>query len=61
MLFRLSNLILRDGVDPAIRGKINVVAFLAVLLYNSETWVWTSSMLNIIRGFHHRTCRSSAD
>ena len=50
------NLITREGVYSAIGGRIYVTAALAVLLYGSETWVWTSSMLNIIYGFHHHAC-----
>ena len=58
---RISTLIAREGADSAIGGRIYVAAVLAVLLYGSETWVWTSSMLNSIRGFHHRACRRLAD
>ena len=52
----IANLIAREGADSAIGGRIYVAMVLAVLLYGSETWVWTSSMLNNIRGFHHRAC-----
>ena len=58
----ISNLIAREGTDSAIGGRIYVAKVLAVLLllllllYGSETWVWTSSMLNTIQGFHHRAC-----
>ena len=58
---RISTLIAREGADSAIGGRIYVAAVLAVLLYGSETWVWTSRMLNSIRGFHHRACRRLAD
>ena len=34
---------------------------LAVLLYDLETWVWTSSMLNTIHKFHYRVCLWLAD
>ena len=57
----LSNLIARVGADPVIGEKIYVTAILAVLLYSSESWVWTLSMLNTIRGFHHCACRRLAD
>ena len=60
-LARIFNLIAREGADSAIGGRIYVAAVLAVLLYGSETWVWTSSILNSIRGFHHRACRRLAD
>ena len=58
---RISNLIAREGADSAIGGRIYVAAVLAVLLYGSETWMWTSSMLNTIRGFYHRACWRLAD
>ena len=58
---RISNLIAREGADSVVGGGIYVAAVLAVLLYSSESWVWTSSMLNIIRGFHHRACWRLAD
>ena len=57
---QISNLIAREGADSVIGGRIYVAAVLAVLLYGSETWVWTSSMLNNIRGFHHHACRQLA-
>ena len=34
---RISNLIAREGADPAIGGKIYDVVVLVVLLYGSET------------------------
>ena len=49
----LSNLLCREGADSHVGGRIFVAVILAVLLYGSESWVWTSSMLNTIRGFHH--------
>ena len=58
---RISTLIAREGADSAIGGRIYVAAVLAVLLYGSKTWVWTSRMLNSIRGFHHPACRRLAD
>ena len=58
---RISTLIPREWADSAIGGRIYIAAVLAVLLYGSETWVWTLSMLNTIRGFHHRACWQLAD
>ena len=54
-LSQISNLIVREGVDPAIGGNIYVAVVLAVLLYGSETWVWNSSMLHTLIFYHH-TC-----
>ena len=52
----ISILIAREGADSTIGGRIDVAVILAVLLYILETWVWTSSMSNTIRGFYHRAC-----
>ena len=60
-LSRISNLIAREEADSAIGGKIYVATVLAVLLYGSVTWMWTSSMLNSIHGFHHCACRRLVD
>ena len=60
-LAQISNLIAREGADSVVGGRIYVAAVLAVLLYGSESWVWTSSMLNTIRGFHHCACQRLAD
>ena len=60
-LSQISNLIAREGADPAIGERIYVVVVLAVLLYGSETWVWASSMLNTIHRFHHRSCQRITD
>ena len=57
----ISNLIAIEGADSVVGGRIYVAAVLAVLLYGSESWVWTSSMLNTIRGFHHCACRWLTD
>ena len=57
----ISNLIAREGADSAVGGRLYVAAVLAVLLYGSESWVWTSSMLNTVCGFHHHTCWWLAD
>ena len=58
---RISNLIAMEGADAVVGGRIYVAAVLAVLLYGLESWVWTSSMLSSIQGFHHRCCRRLAD
>ena len=55
-LTRIFNLIDIEEADPDIRERIYVAVVLAVLFNGSETWVWTSSMLNTRRGFHHRAC-----
>ena len=46
-----------EGATPQIAGKFYRAAILSVLLYGSETWVWTARMVNTVRGFHHRAVR----
>ena len=58
---RISSLIAREEADVVVGGRIYVAAVLAVMLYGSESWVWTNSMLNTICGFHHRCCRTLAN
>jgi len=53
-LTRISRLLTRDGASPVAGGKCFVAAILSVLLYGSETWVWSLRVLNTVRGFHHR-------
>ena len=61
-LQHISCLITREAVDPAVGGKRYVVAVLSVLLFGSETWVWSSSILQTIRRrFHHRTVQPLAN
>jgi len=59
-LTRISRLLTRDGASPVVGGKFYVAAILSVLLYGSETWVWSLRMLNTVRGFHHRASRCLA-
>ena len=58
---RISNLFAREGADAVVGGRIYVAVVLAVLLYGLESWVWTSSMLNTIQGFHHCAAWRLAD
>ena len=54
-------LISRERADPVVGENIYVVAVLAVLLYNFESWVWTFNVRNTICGFHHCACQGLAD
>ena len=38
-------------------GMMYKAMFQLVFLYNSERWVVTGDMLNILEGFHHRAAR----
>ena len=59
-LVRISRLLAREGASPEVGGKFYVAAILSVLLYGSESWVWSLRMLNTVRGFHHRAVRNLA-
>ena len=53
----LSRLLVREGATPLVSGKFYKAVVQAVLLYGSETWVWTESMRLAFQGFHHRVAR----
>lgn len=53
----ISKVLVREGATPVISGKFYKAVVQAVLLYGSDTWVWTEPMLNALRGFHHRVAR----
>ena len=59
-LARISRLLAREGASPEVGGKFYVAAILSVLLYGSESWVWSLRMLHTVRGFHHRAARNLA-
>ena len=50
----ISRLLGREGATPKVSGYIYKAAILTVLLYSSETWVWSQRMLKACEGFHHR-------
>jgi hypothetical protein len=56
----ISRLLGREGATPKVSGYIYKAAILTVLLYGSETWVWSQRMLQACEGFHHRAARRIA-
>ena len=54
---RISRLLAREGATPTVSGNFYKAIVQSVLLYGSETWVWTESMRLTLQGFHHRVAR----
>ena len=54
---RISKVLTWEGSTPRISGNFYRAAILSVLLYGSETWVWSKRMVDTVRGFHHRAAR----
>ena len=55
---QLSRLLVREGATPRVSGNFYKAIVQSVLLFGSETWVWTKSMRLALRGFHHTVaCR----
>ena len=56
----ISRLLVREGASAFVGGKFYSAAILSVLLYGSESWVWTQPMLKAVVGFHNRAARRLA-
>ena len=56
----LSRLLVREGATPAVSGMFYKAVVQSVLLYGSETWVWSQAMVQRLRGFHNRVVRRLA-
>ena len=54
---RISRLLAREGATPKVSGNFYKAIVQSVLLYGSETWVWTDSMRLTLQGFHHKVAR----
>ena len=54
---RISKVLTWEGSTPRISGNFYRAAILSVLLYGSETWVWSKRMVDTVRGFHHKAAR----
>ena len=57
---RATRILTRDGAQPRVSGMFYKAIVQTVLLYGSETWVLTSSMLKVLEGFHNRVARRIA-
>ena len=56
----ISRVLAREGASPRVSGMFYKAVVQAVLLYGSETWVFTQSMYKALAGFHHRVARRLA-
>ena len=54
---QISHLLMHDGASTWTMGYFYKAIVQAVLLYGSETWVFTSRMLKILNSFHHQCAR----
>jgi len=59
--YKLSKLITREDANPKIFGKFYKGVVQTVLLFGSESWTFTESMMNVLKGFHHRAARRMAN
>ena len=53
----ISRVLVRDGADARISGMFYKAAVLTILLYGSETWVWTLRMYKAAQSFHNSAAR----
>ena len=54
---RVSRVLTREGADSRVCGMFYKAVVQSVLLYGCETWVITSQVLDVLRGFHNRVAR----
>jgi hypothetical protein len=53
----ISRILRREGANGRVSGMFYKAVVMSVLLYGSESWVWTSSMVKAVEGFHNRVAR----
>jgi len=53
----LSKILARQEASPRVAGLFYKAVVQAVLLYGSESWVITDTILQMLTGFHHRIAR----
>ena len=53
----ISRVLSWEGANPRVSGMFHKVATQAVMVYGSETWVFSESKLQALQGFHHRVAR----
>jgi hypothetical protein len=54
---QISRLLVREGADSKIAGNFYKVVVQSVLLYGSETWVVSQSIMRSLTGFHNQVAR----
>ena len=57
----ISRVLRRQGANGRVSGMFCKAVVMSVLLYGSESWVWTDSMVKAVEGFHNRVARRLAD
>lgn len=55
---QVSRVLTREGASPRVSAMFYVAICQSVLLFGSETWALTKSMLSTLEGFHRRIARS---
>ena len=53
----IARVLSKMGATVQARGTMYKVVIQSVLLYVSESWVVTGSMMKVLEGFHHRAAR----
>jgi hypothetical protein len=53
----VSRLLVQDNADPKTSGIFYKAIVQSILLYGSETWVVTPSVLRVLESFHNRVAR----
>jgi len=53
----IRRVLVREGANPRISGLFYKASCMTVLLYGTETWCWTQSMVSTLEGFHNRIAR----
>jgi hypothetical protein len=57
---RISRILTRDGATPRVSGMFYKAVVQSILLFGSETWVVTNTMLKALESFHRRVARRIA-
>ena len=58
---RFSKLLRSQSLSPRVAGLFYLAVVETVLLYGSESWVWSDSMVKAVEGFHNRIVRRLAN
>ena len=56
----ISRVLAREGANGRVSGMFYKAVVMSVLLYGSESWVWTDPMVKTLEGFHNRITRRLA-
>jgi hypothetical protein len=53
----ISRVLRREGANTRVSGMFYKAVVQSVLLFGSESWVWSQSMVQTVEGFHNRVAR----